>query len=149
MSTWAVLVPLFSALIGAFVGGLVAHLLTRRREQENDRRAQRVAYLVDAYRSLIDCANRRSMTVEQKAALEAALSDVMLLGSADEVGRAREFVAAMAQRQGADLEPLIEALRASLREEIGLADVPLPRPYNLRIERDGDANFQTTSDGVE
>ncbi|MCA0178573.1 MAG: hypothetical protein LCH77_03010 [Actinobacteria bacterium] len=145
MTTWAVLVPLLSALLGAFAGGLVAHLLTRRREQENARRAQRVAYLVEAYRRLIACANRRAMTVEQEAALEAALSDVMLLGGADEVERAREFMAAMAQGRGADLEPLIEALRVSLREEIGLAEVPLPRPYNLRIERGGGTVSQPTS----
>lgn len=38
-------------LLAAIVGGLVVHIAARRRDVENERRRQRVDYLVGAYRT--------------------------------------------------------------------------------------------------
>lgn len=134
MADWTVAIPILSALIGATVGGFVVHLFTARRESHNIRRAQRVEFLVLAYRRLTDASNRGSaLSEEQRDGLESALSDVVLLGERAEIDAARQFMRQMADQKGADLEPLLQALRRSLRTELGLRDVPLPRPYSLRM----------------
>lgn len=134
MADWTVAIPILSALVGAIVGGFVVHLFTARRELHNIRRAQRVEFLVLAYRRLTDASNRGSaLSEEQRDGLESALSDVVLLGERAEIDAAQQFMRQMADQKGADLEPLLQALRRSLRTELGLRDVPLPRPYSLRM----------------
>jgi len=58
----------------------------------------------------------------------------MLLGEAEEIVAARTFVVEMSKNHGAELDPLIQALRTSLRRELELGEVAMPSPYNLRIE---------------
>lgn len=128
------LAQLLVALLSALAGGFVVHRLTLNRESVSARRTQRVEYLVSAYRRLIDAANRSNgMSTDQAQQLESALSDIVLLGDDAEVEAAQEFMVSMAVSGGADLDSVIEALRSSLRRELGLTASPLPRPYNLRI----------------
>ncbi|WP_066642156.1 hypothetical protein [Serinicoccus hydrothermalis] len=136
MTGWsAALVPLLSAVLGAVVGGLVVHRLSVQRDVLGARRSQRIEYLVSAYRRLSDAANRLpGLSDERIAGLEGALADIVLLGEPAEIEAARQFMLAMAQGQGgAGLDPVLVALRASLRAEIGLTQHPLPKPYNLRM----------------
>lgn len=137
MNGWlAFLVPLLSAILGAVVGSLLVHRLTSIREIRGARREQRIDYLVQAYRRLIDAANRHdNLTDEQIAGLETSLSDIVLLGEVQEVEAARRFMLNMAEGRGADLEEVISALRSSLRREIELSNIDLPRPYNFRMVR--------------
>lgn len=135
MGAWLSLVPVVAALLGAVAGGLLVHRLTLSRESVSVRRSQRVDHLISAYRRLIDLANRSEGLSDQQAdTLEAALSDIVLLGEPVEVEAAREFMVAMAQGGGASLDNVIVALRTSLRRELGLTPLDMPRPYNLRIE---------------
>lgn len=137
MTGWAsIVVPLLSAVLGAVAGGLLVHRLSVRRDVMGARRSQRIDYLVSAYRRLSNAANRpHGLSDERIAGLEGALADIVLLGEPVEIEAAREVMLDMAKGQGgADLDPVIEALRASLREEIGLTQQPLPNPYNLRME---------------
>lgn len=133
MAGLALVVPVLTAVAGVGVGGFLVHRWTLRREMLGARRAQRVDYLVEAYRRLVDGANRENTTDVQRQNIEAALSDIMLLGESKEVEAARRFMVLMADDQGADLNPVIKALRSSLRQELGLPELPLPAPYNLRF----------------
>lgn len=133
MTDWSVFASLVSAVIGAVVGGFVVHRLTLRREVLGAQRTQRVAFLLDAYRKLIDASERPLITPERRDNLESAFADIMLLGGADETAAARRFMIKFAQDGEDSLDPVIGALRDSLRRELGIAPVALPKPYNLRI----------------
>ena len=139
MNGWfAVLVPLLSALTGAIVGGVMVHRLTLRREALSARRTQRVDFLLTAYRRLIRASNRNRLTRDHRDDLEAAFADIMLLGGLAEIEAARSFMVEFVETGDGSLDPVIVALRKSLRDEIDLDDVPLPKPYNLRILLDDD-----------
>lgn len=134
MDWLAVALPLLSAIVGAVVGGLVVHRLTIMREVAGTRRMIRINHLIEAYRVVMDASNRPGgMSPSQASALETALSDVMLLGDSSEVDAARGFMVEMASKGGAELDPLIKAMRSNLRRELDLEQVPLPQTYNLRI----------------
>lgn len=87
---------------------------------------------MSAYRRLIDVSNRsRGLTPERVYDLETALSDIMLLGEAAEVEAARLLMVSMAGDAEGDTEPVLQALRDSLRDELQLAPTPLPRATQL------------------
>lgn len=132
------MVPVFSAVVGALLGGLVAHLLTLRREIASIRRSHRTGYLVDAYRCLVDAADRgHRITDAQRSAVEAALADIVLLGDSAEYTAATSFMADFASHGDAELRPVLLALRASLRAELRLPEMPLSKTYNLRFDCSG------------
>ena len=81
-------------LLAAIIGGVIVHLATRRRDAENERRKQRIEYLVRAYRTLTHSAHR-DMSSERAEAFEDALSDVVLFGNADQIRLAREVIEAL------------------------------------------------------
>lgn len=139
MTGWlAVVIPLLSALLGAVVGGFLVHRLTLQREALGARRTQRVDFLLSAYRRLIRASNRHRLTREHRDDLEAAFSDIMLLGGQVEIDAASKFMVQFVDTMEGSLDPVIFALRKSLRDEIGLGDVPMPHPYNLRLHLDDD-----------
>lgn len=127
-----------AALVGAVVGGLVVHRLTLAREMVSARRAHRVDFLLSAYRRLIRASNRDRMTPEYRDDLEAAFSDVMLLGGPEEIAAAHACMVEFVKHRSVSLDAVIFALRRSLREEVGIGDVPMPTPYNLRFTLDDD-----------
>lgn len=129
------IMALVSAILGTLVGGFLVHKLTKSREILAARRAIRTDYLISAYRRLISVSNRSTgMSKEQVESLESAVDDVMLLGEKDEINAARSFIVGMAEEHNASVDPLIQALRSSLRRELELGEVAMPSPYNLRIE---------------
>ena len=65
-------------------------------------------------------------------------SDIMLLGGKEEIDAASKFMVQFEETTEGSLGPVIFALRKSLRNEIGLNDVPMPRPYNLRLHLNDD-----------
>ena len=128
------LVPFFSTIVGAVVGGLVVHRLALRRESLGERRSRRVEHLITAWRGLMGAANRlEPLTQEQNDALETSLTDIMLLGQEAEISAAAEFIRKMGSGEQTNLDGVLEALRSSLRQELGLDQTPLPRDRVLRI----------------
>lgn len=134
MNWWEPLVPLVFAIVGALVGGLIVHRLTLRREPLAVRRTQRVSFLLDAYRKLIDASERDALSSMRRDNLEAALADKMLLGGPREIEATARFQIDFVEGKSASLVPLIEALRSSLREELDLPRVDLPKRLNLRLQ---------------
>lgn len=132
------LISLMSVLVGAVVGGMVVHRFTLKRESLSARRTQRVAFLLDAYRKLIDASERDPLGEQRRDNLESALADIMLLVGPSEIEAAERFQCEFAESHGASLVPVIVALRASLRRELGLEAVALPDKFNLRLRLHGD-----------
>lgn len=147
MSQWAPFVSLASVIVGAVVGGVLVHRLTLQREALVVRRTQRVAFLLDAYRKLIDASERDVLSPARRDCLEAAIADIMLLGGRAEIEAAHRFEVEFAETGGASLDPVIRALRDSLRSELGMEVVTLPSPYNLRVHLAGDE--RPGGDGME
>lgn len=127
---------LLSAILGAVIGGFVAHRLTVKREVDNARRNQRIDFLLSAYRRLINSSNRRgrNLSQEYRDDLESALSDIILLGGHKEIEAAQDFMKEMNEGNSGSLDPVIETLRNSLRSELGLEQTVLPKPHTLRIK---------------
>lgn len=138
MNWWTVLGSAVSALVGAIGGGLLVHWLTLRREVVAARRTQRVAFLLDAYRKLIDASERETLGPERRDNLESALADIVLLGGKREIDEASKFMQAFARDGGASMTPVIDALRDSLRTELALQSVAMPKLFNLRLYLDSD-----------
>ena len=119
-------------LLSAILGGLIVHFAARRRDIENDRRKQRIEYLVSAYQVLVQSAHRE-FNDERAEAFENAISDVFLLGSDEQISLARELITAFAQDNGAPLDELLMSLRIALRRELGLHPDDLTGTPAIRI----------------
>lgn len=119
---------LTSALTVVLAGALsfTTALYVSRRATVRD---QRIGFLLAAYRTLADGANRPFK--EHTRAFEQAISDVGLLGEPEQVRLAAEFAIEMAANKRASLDPLLDSLRLGLRKELGLitdtARVPILR----------------------
>ena len=92
----------------------------------------RIEYLLDAYRRL-ERASNRPLTPEVAQGLEAAVGDVMLLGTPEQVQLAVDFARRFAAEHAADTQQLLLALRASLRGELLLGELPSSAFVSLRI----------------
>lgn len=119
-------------LLAAIVGGLVVHIAARRRDVENERRRQRVDYLVGAYRTLTRAAHR-ALSAERAETFEDALSDVILLGNDDQIRLARETINSLADRREAPMDALLISLRNALRHELDLPGDALRQVPVVRI----------------
>jgi hypothetical protein len=141
-------------LLAAIVGGLVVHIAARRRDVENERRRQRVDYLVGAYRTLTRAAHR-ALSGERAEIFEDALSDVILFGNDDQIRLARETIRSLADRREAPMDALLVSLRNALRQELdlpgdALRQVPVVRitsgteehPTPLKLHDVGEVSFE-------
>lgn len=146
-------------LLAAIIGGLIVHFATRRRDAENERRRQRIDYLVGAYRTLTHSA-QRELSGERAEAFEDALSDVVLFGDADQIRLARETIEALAEGGEAPVDALLVSFRSALRRELdlrhdGLQKVPVVRfrgPDDhhtpLKVQEAWEVAARTTVDAV-
>ena len=130
------LIPLLVTAMVAVVGWYAAHRLAAARDQVNKRRELRVQYLIEAYRRLEFVSNRR-ITKDTAPDFERAIADIQLFGTPRQVALAREFATSFAQKGTHSLDPLLNDLRNSLREELNLEVAPSGITY-LRMTFDDD-----------
>ena len=129
-------IPFLSAIVGA----VLIHVATKRRDLENDRRRQRVEYLLSAYRALAGAVNRDIHGRERGEALEDALDLVVLLGTPEQIEMAIEAIHSFATTP-VPADDLLASLRTALRDELGLpadglTEIPVLRsPKHDEIER--------------
>jgi hypothetical protein len=129
------LVGILAAVIGAVVivlGWRVAHRQEMERARANEKRRQRIEYLIQAYRRL-EAASNRSDPKNDLSGLESAIADVQLFGSARQVELAQQFATHFAGEGAASLDTLLQELRRDLRSELDLEPVPAPLKF-LRIK---------------
>ena len=129
------LIAALSGLAGVGVGGWLSHHWSASRDLANERRKLRISYLLEAYRRLEASANRPVGTPEQKAAFESAVADIQLLGTNDQIETTLQYVTKHAQDGGAIIDPVLEILRADLRQEMGLRG-GAPRVHVFRFKDD-------------
>jgi hypothetical protein len=119
-------------IVGAViaVGGWVANGYLARRAA---RRQVVVDFLLSAYRRL-DAASNRPMTQAHELAIEQAVADICLLGTAEQVREAEKFAREFSDHRQAGSGPLLEALRSDLRAELDLPPLAARNTW-LRITR--------------
>jgi len=129
---WSLLAPMLVTTIVAIVGWLALHRLSAARDRANKRRELRVHYLIDAYRKLENAGNREASIRDYADAFESAVADIQLFGSPEQVKLARKFALDFAAQGAATLDPLLNSLRADLRQELQLPPLEESITY-LRI----------------
>lgn len=134
--TTELLVPLLVTATVAIVGWYAAHRLASSRDRLNKRRDLRVQYLIEAYRQLEFVSNRR-ITPDTAPDFEKAIADIQLFGTPPQVALAHEFATNFARKGTHSLDPLLNHLRNSLREELNLETVPSGITF-LRMTFDDD-----------
>lgn len=119
----AIAVPVIVAVILLGIRLYVLLRVRNKRQRENRQETERLKSLVAAYRSL--AGSFTPATGEHRAQMEEALADVVLFGSIRQVEMAAACVQSLTRGETAvDYQPLIEELRADLRNQLGLDPIP-------------------------
>ena len=141
MSLDAIILSLLSSIAGGSIVAFVNHVMTRRREHEKKLADLRIQHLIDSWRkiekaSVVDHSpsskDKRNSLYD---GLEEAVGSIMLLGTEKEVELARTFSRELAEKRTSSADELLNALRASLRAELGLKGVADMNVF-LRMSRD-------------
>ena len=123
----------FGAII-LIVGWFVGNYFTAKNAVINKRRDLSTKFLIDAYRTLtIKLSNRKSSTYFN-IELESLIADIQLFGSVEQVKLAKKLANTVATGSDAELNPLINSLRKSLRKELSLEPVA-GNVQSLRIKK--------------
>ena len=127
------ILPILTGVVAAAVAAVLAHRLTSRRDAANRRSELRIQYLLDAYRTITDTANRPLEEGTTGArTFEQSLADIQLLGSSEQAEMATDIAKSMATDGGASMDDLLLSLREELRSELGLE--PLTGgPVHMRV----------------
>ena len=93
-----------------------------QRQRENRQETERLKSLVAAYRSL--AGSFSPAREEHRDQLEETLADIVLFGSLREVELAARCALALTRGEPVSYQELIDALRADVRIQLGLAPIP-------------------------
>lgn len=121
------------AAVIAVGGWFVVNALSAQRERKNDRRDYRAKFLIDAWVTLQDAANRNSRP--HLMALESAVAKIQLLGTTRQIELAQAFSLSMANESKGSMDALLADLRDDLRAELDIEPVRGP-VIHLRIKDD-------------
>ncbi len=113
---------LLVAVVLLAVRVVVMQRVQQRRQRENRQETERLKSLVAAYRSLAGSFTPASQ--EHGGQIEETLADIVLFGSLIQVELAVRCVNALKRGEPVDYQPLIGALRADLRRQLGLEPIP-------------------------
>jgi hypothetical protein len=144
-------------LIGVAIRLVVMQSVQQRRDRENRQINERLRTLIAAYKALggsftgslvVDPRHKRDLAGVEEApgderarrirdAVEAALSDVILLGTEDQVVLAARAASQLASGRAVETAELVVSLRDFIRQALGLAPIPpglaIPRQGPTRI----------------
>lgn len=127
----AIIVPVTVAIVLLLIRLFILMRVRHKRQREARQESERLKFLVVAYRSL--AGSFSPATGEHRAQMEEALADVVLFGTLEQVELAAAYAQALTRGEPVDFQPLIEALRADLRSQLGLD----PIPETLQIPHSG------------
>ena len=132
---WKLFAQLLVTSLAAAIGWWVAHAFTSRRDIANERRKQRLVYLLEAYRKLESCAFPHDPTSIWNS-FETAIADIQLLGTPKQVELAQAVARAVSDNpnEGASLNELLFDIRQSLRAELQLEAINT-KPVIVRFRR--------------
>ena len=130
------LAKLLVAIVIGLGGWYVVHRLTSSRDQLNRRNDLKVEYLLKAYRSLSNAANRASPD-EFASQFEEAVSDIQLLGSPRQIELLHKALSETDSEGGhMGVNDVLEELRCDLRNELALEKTSTKAKY-FRFNRRG------------
>lgn len=117
------------SVIIVFIGWLVVHELSAKRDKSNKKREIRINYIISAYRSLADCSKRKPSS-EYFRKMESAMADIQLFGDEQQIEMAKKFMNEYEENSKKTdkeffeipLDPLLNDLRNNLRREMDLSD---------------------------
>ncbi|MFO1336875.1 MAG: preprotein translocase subunit YajC [Burkholderiaceae bacterium] len=118
----AIIASLTVAVVVLAVRIFVLVRLRKRHQREMRQETERLRSLVLAYRSM--AGSFSPATGEHRAQMEEALADVVLFGTLPQVEKAVACARALAMGEPVDYQPLVDDLRADLREQLGLEPLP-------------------------
>ena len=108
-------------IILAIIGWIIAHYFTSLREIEQKRRELTTKILIDSFYVLADEIAQRELTEERKSKLEFTITQIQLFGTEEQVKLIWKLVFELRNGNSFDLDPLINSLRNSLREDLKLS----------------------------
>jgi len=118
---WNLLIPLLITTAIAILGWIVGHRLNIARDRAAKHRDLRLQYLIEAYRSLENFAGRHPpFSSGHVEALEKAIADIQLFGSQSQIDSLNKVFTEKRITGEADLNEIINQIRADLRKELGL-----------------------------
>ncbi len=124
MSTETVaLITALLASVTSVAAVVLAGWISHRVSVDQRRSEKRIDTLIEAFRKLDSVSNRRIGEREAGETLESAISDVVLLGSDEEVREAIRFSSSLQDHGSADMTDLLRVLRSSLRRELNLDQI--------------------------
>jgi len=129
----AIIVPVIVAVVLLAIRMYVLLRVRHKRQREARQEAERLRYLVVAYRSL--AGSFTPATGEHRAQMEEALADVVLFGSIRQVELAAACLPVLMRGEPVDYQPLIVELRSDLRTQLGLD--PIPETLSLPLSGPG------------
>ncbi|HEX5684889.1 MAG TPA: preprotein translocase subunit YajC [Ideonella sp.] len=129
----AIIVPVVIAVVLLAIRMYVLLRVRHKRQREARQEAERLRYLVIAYRSL--AGSFTPATNEHRGQLEEALADVVLFGSIRQVELAAACLQLLMRGEPVDYQPLIVELRNDLRTQLGLD--PIPETLSLPLSGPG------------
>jgi heme exporter protein D len=169
-SSWqAVLLSFIGIAVVTFVGVairlIVMQTVQQRRDRENRQINERLRTLIAAYKSLggsftgsleVDPRHKRDLKVAGEIednnrarrirdAVEAALSDIILLGTEEQVRLAAHAASQLVSGRNVETAELVVSLRNFIREALHLA----PIPTGLSIPRQGPTRITVSKVGKE
>ena len=104
----------------AVIGWLVGHWFTSKRDLKSKKRELRLKYLIEAFNTLACEISHRDEGKERSRKLEDVLSAIQLFGNKNQIELAKQLADDVAAGGSFPLDPLINDLRDSLREELAL-----------------------------
>lgn len=87
---WKIITPLLVTAAVTLIGWFATHQFNAWRDRENKRREQRIQYLIEVFRRLGKGAHHPNI-FEIADDLQAAIIDIQLFGTEDQIGKAIAF----------------------------------------------------------
>ncbi|HUA89952.1 MAG TPA: hypothetical protein VL994_10980 [Steroidobacteraceae bacterium] len=137
----SIIVSLLVAVLLLAIRVFVMQRIQSQRQRENRQETERLKSLVAAYRSL--AGSFTPAREEHREQLEETLADLVLFGSLHEVELAARCARGLVRGEPVAYQPLIEALRADVRSQLGLAAIPA----SLELPASGPGRRAARSDG--
>lgn len=113
---------LIIAVILLAIRVFVMQRVQQKRQRENRQESERLKSLVVAYRSLAGSFTPASQ--DHTPQLEETLADLILFGSIAQVELAVACANSLKNNEQVDFQPLIKSIRADLRNQLGLEQIP-------------------------
>ena len=112
------LASLVIAIVLLAIRVMVMQRVQTQRQRENRQETERLKSLVAAYRALAGSFTPASN--DHTPQLEETLAEIVLFGTLPQVEMAAACVRSLQAGQPVDYQPLVEALRSDLRQQLGL-----------------------------